>query len=257
LRGRLPIVINLHPLKEEHLYRILTESNKSPVLAIQQLLRSDKIEVDFTDEALHAIARLAERYNELDEDLGARRLTTILSIVLANSAYEVGVGSEWKKVTIDAERVGVEISKFYETNYHLYKINMNKYATIAEWERFLRVDPSSPLHVERIKRIHRNEVKEFSNQAYRALAVCIYSISQHGGANKDRLARDLFNSLYESDSELGNAVTFVRSQIMGFVPRAVTSDKKLLVSDEDKKALESIIHLVGEVWCKENDIFSE
>src|SRR4029453_11733673 len=82
LQGRFPIRVELQPLVEADLVRILTEPKSSLVTQCRALLRTEGVELRFTDGAIREIARFAMDVNQATEDIGARRLSTILEAVL-------------------------------------------------------------------------------------------------------------------------------------------------------------------------------
>jgi ATP-dependent HslUV protease ATP-binding subunit HslU len=97
LQGRFPIRVELSPLKEEDLVRILTEPKSSLISQYTALMGAEGVELRFTDEAIHEMARIAMQVNEATEDIGARRLSTVLEAVLDEVSFESGPFS----VTID------------------------------------------------------------------------------------------------------------------------------------------------------------
>jgi len=98
LQGRFPIRVELTALAEEDLVRILTEPRSALVSQYRALLSTEGVELDFTDDAVRAIARSAMSVNEATENIGARRLATIMEAVLEEISFEGGPG----QVTIDA-----------------------------------------------------------------------------------------------------------------------------------------------------------
>jgi ATP-dependent HslUV protease ATP-binding subunit HslU len=82
LQGRLPIRVTLDPLSQDHLERILCEPENSLVRQYRLLLATEAVGLEFTPEALHEIAVMAASANEKGQDIGARRLATMLEILL-------------------------------------------------------------------------------------------------------------------------------------------------------------------------------
>ncbi|HEX8355418.1 MAG TPA: ATP-dependent protease ATPase subunit HslU, partial [Pyrinomonadaceae bacterium] len=82
LQGRFPIRVELDSLTLEDFKRILTEPKNSLVKQYKALLETEGIELDFTEDAIDALARFAVRVNEQTENIGARRLHTIMEKVL-------------------------------------------------------------------------------------------------------------------------------------------------------------------------------
>ncbi|MFL6334831.1 MAG: ATP-dependent protease ATPase subunit HslU [Pyrinomonadaceae bacterium] len=105
LQGRFPIRVELDSLTLEDFKRILTEPKNSLVKQYKALLETEGIELDFTSDAIDALARFAVRVNEQTENIGARRLHTILEKVLDEISFE-GPDLEPKRQLIDAEYVG-------------------------------------------------------------------------------------------------------------------------------------------------------
>ena len=104
LQGRFPIRVELEPLTQEDLVRILTEPRNALVAQYRALLATDGVEITFTEEAIHEMARFAMQVNAATENIGARRLATILETVLEDLSFEAGEG-ERRAVRIDAEDV--------------------------------------------------------------------------------------------------------------------------------------------------------
>ena len=109
LQGRFPIRVELDSLTLEDFKRILTEPKNSLVKQYKALLETEGIELLFTDDAVDALARFAVRVNEQTENIGARRLHTIMEKVLDEISFE-GPDLEPKRQVIDAEYVGRTIS---------------------------------------------------------------------------------------------------------------------------------------------------
>jgi ATP-dependent HslUV protease ATP-binding subunit HslU len=100
LQGRFPIRVELTSLGEEDLVRILTEPKSALVSQYQALLSTEGVDLRFTPEAVREMARLAMEVNEATENIGARRLATILETVLDEVSF-AGGGEGPKAVTID------------------------------------------------------------------------------------------------------------------------------------------------------------
>jgi ATP-dependent HslUV protease ATP-binding subunit HslU len=104
LQGRFPIRVELKPLTEEDFIRILKEPKNALIKQYTALLETEGIQLSFTDDAVAEVAKLAAQVNESSENIGARRLHTILEKVLEEVSFE-GPDVKKKKVTIDAEYV--------------------------------------------------------------------------------------------------------------------------------------------------------
>jgi ATP-dependent HslUV protease ATP-binding subunit HslU len=104
LQGRFPIRVELESLTLEDFKRILTEPKNSLVKQYKALLETEGIALEFTEDAIDALARFAVRVNEQTEDIGARRLHTIMEKVLDEISFE-GPDLEPKQQTLDASYV--------------------------------------------------------------------------------------------------------------------------------------------------------
>lgn len=100
LQGRFPIRVELQSLTVDDFRRILTEPNQSLVKQYTALLATDGVTLEFTDDGINAIAEYAHRVNQETENIGARRLHTILEKILENVAYEAP-DIETKHIVID------------------------------------------------------------------------------------------------------------------------------------------------------------
>jgi len=105
LQGRFPIRVELEPLRQEDLVRILTEPENSLTRQYEALLLTEGVRVKWRADAIAAIARLATQANEMMENIGARRLQTLLERVLDELSFEapeVGKHGEWQvEITAD------------------------------------------------------------------------------------------------------------------------------------------------------------
>ena len=101
LQGRFPIRVELRSLKKEDFEKILTIPQNALTKQYQQLLAVDNIELEFTDDALSEIAELAERENETNENIGARRLQTILENLLEDISFNASSDNPKVKIVID------------------------------------------------------------------------------------------------------------------------------------------------------------
>jgi ATP-dependent HslUV protease ATP-binding subunit HslU len=109
LQGRFPIRVELKPLTVEDFKRILTEPKNSLTRQYEALLATEGIEIKFTDEAIDAIARFAFSVNEHTEDIGARRLHTIMETLLDEYSFE-GPDLAEKNVVVDAAYVQKQLA---------------------------------------------------------------------------------------------------------------------------------------------------
>ena len=87
LQGRFPLRVELSSLTEEVLYQILTQPKNSLLRQYQALLKTENVDLVFEDDAIRAIAKIAHITNEKTEDIGARRLHTIIEKVLEDISF--------------------------------------------------------------------------------------------------------------------------------------------------------------------------
>jgi ATP-dependent HslUV protease ATP-binding subunit HslU len=104
LQGRFPIRVELSPLTKEDFIRILTEPQNALIKQYTALLETEGITLDFTPDALEEIAATAVLVNERSENIGARRLFTIMERLLEEISFEAPTLAE-KKIRIDADAV--------------------------------------------------------------------------------------------------------------------------------------------------------
>ncbi|QAY94662.1 HslU--HslV peptidase ATPase subunit [Methylovirgula ligni] len=104
LQGRLPIRVELSPLDEDDFRRILTETEASLIKQYQALLQTEGVELVFTPDGVNAIAKIAVQVNSSVENIGARRLQTVMERVLDEVSYSAPDRSG-ERVEITAEFV--------------------------------------------------------------------------------------------------------------------------------------------------------
>jgi ATP-dependent HslUV protease ATP-binding subunit HslU len=109
LQGRFPIRVELKSLSKEDFIRILREPKNALVKQYTALLDTEGIKLTFTEDALEEIAEMAARVNESAENIGARRLHTILEKVIEEISFE-GPDLKKKSVKIDAAYVRKQLS---------------------------------------------------------------------------------------------------------------------------------------------------
>ena len=110
LQGRFPIRVELKPLTIEDFKRILTEPKNSLVRQYTALLGTEGIEIKFSGDAIDSIARFAFSVNEQTEDIGARRLHTIMETLLDEYSFE-GPDLVDKNVNIDSAYVHKQLAE--------------------------------------------------------------------------------------------------------------------------------------------------
>ena len=112
LQGRFPIRVQLENLTAKEFYKILTEPKNAVTKQYQELLQVDNINLIFKPEALKEIARYAEEENETSENLGARRLHTVLELLLEDISFNAGGDHPMIDVVIDKEYVTKAFASF-------------------------------------------------------------------------------------------------------------------------------------------------
>ena len=112
LQGRFPIRVELENLTAKEFYKILTEPKNAVTLQYQELLKVDNINLIFKPEALKEIARYTEQENETSENLGARRLHTILELLLEDISFNAGGDHPMVDVVIDKDYVTKAFENF-------------------------------------------------------------------------------------------------------------------------------------------------
>lgn len=113
LQGRFPIRVELESLTIDDLKRILTQPKNSLIKQYQALLNTEEIKLEFTENAIDTIAQMTEQINKSTENIGARRLHTLLEKVLEEISF-LGSELENKQQTIDAGYVVDKIGKLVE-----------------------------------------------------------------------------------------------------------------------------------------------
>lgn len=104
LQGRFPILVELNSLSKKDFVEILTTPRNAITVQYATLLKTDGVELKFTEEAIDEIAGIAENMNATSEDIGARRLHTVMEELLGDISFEAD-GSEQKEIIIDKKFV--------------------------------------------------------------------------------------------------------------------------------------------------------
>jgi len=104
LQGRFPLRVELESLDEEALYKILINTKNSLLRQYKALLEVEEVELSFDDEAIRAFAKYSETANAKTEDIGARRLHTVIEKVLEDISFEADE-KKGEKVVITKELV--------------------------------------------------------------------------------------------------------------------------------------------------------
>jgi ATP-dependent HslUV protease ATP-binding subunit HslU len=113
LQGRFPLRVELKALTAEDFYRILTEPKNALTVQYKALLATEGVTLDYTDEALREVANFARRVNEETENIGARRLYTIMEKILSDLSFAASDQSG-QTVTVDPEYVQDKLSDVAE-----------------------------------------------------------------------------------------------------------------------------------------------
>ncbi len=113
LQGRFPIRVELHPLTEEDFQRILVEPENALTKQYQALLAAEGVRLEFTEEAIRRIAHYAHEVNERTENIGARRLHTVMSTLLEDLLFSLPEEGK-TEVVIDAEYVDQRLQGIVE-----------------------------------------------------------------------------------------------------------------------------------------------
>ena len=110
LQGRFPIRVELTALKKEDFKRILTEPQNALLKQYKALLATEGVTVDFTEDAIDRLAQMACDVNAQTENIGARRLHTLLEKLLEDLSFDAPELEE-KQVTIDAAYVEAKLAE--------------------------------------------------------------------------------------------------------------------------------------------------
>ncbi|OQP34942.1 MULTISPECIES: HslU--HslV peptidase ATPase subunit [Pantoea] len=110
LQGRLPIRVELQALTVNDFERILTEPNASVTVQYKALMGTEGVNVEFTDDGIRRIAEAAWQVNETTENIGARRLHTVLERLMEDISYDAS-DRHGDSVTIDAEYVSKHLDE--------------------------------------------------------------------------------------------------------------------------------------------------
>ncbi|MBF0229570.1 MAG: ATP-dependent protease ATPase subunit HslU [Desulfamplus sp.] len=101
LQGRFPIRVELHSLGKDEFKRILTEPKNALILQYMALLRTEGVEIEFTDDAIDRISAIAVDVNDRTENIGARRLHTLMEKLLEDILFEAPDTND-NKIVVDA-----------------------------------------------------------------------------------------------------------------------------------------------------------
>ena len=111
LQGRFPVRVALQDLTEEDFTKILTEPQNSLTKQYRELLRTEGVELSFTEDGLAELAKVAFKANKTTQNIGARRLMTTMEMLLEEVSYEASE-SQGSECVVDAafvqERLGAQ-----------------------------------------------------------------------------------------------------------------------------------------------------
>ncbi len=120
LQGRFPLRVELAALNKDDFYRILTEPHNALTRQYAALLETEGVHIEFTDEALRELAAFAETANMEMENIGARRLYTILEKILSDLSFDapdmsgekISVDSEYVRAHLEDVRIDKDLSRY-------------------------------------------------------------------------------------------------------------------------------------------------
>ncbi|EJJ9656573.1 ATP-dependent protease ATPase subunit HslU [Campylobacter coli] len=113
LQGRFPLRVELDSLDDKALYEILTRPKISLLKQYEQLLKTENLELEFDDEAIKEIAKIASKANEEMQDIGARRLHTVIEKLLEDLSFEADEYAG-KKFVVDKKMVEEKLGDIIE-----------------------------------------------------------------------------------------------------------------------------------------------
>ncbi len=113
LQGRFPIRVGLDPLTKEDFFRIITEPDNALIKQYRALLATEDIELEFEKDAIEEITDIAQKINEMTENIGARRLYTVMEKLLEDISFSAPDMTE-KKIAITKSYVREKLGEFLE-----------------------------------------------------------------------------------------------------------------------------------------------
>jgi len=114
LQGRFPIRVELHSLGEEDFIRILKNPENALTKQYKALMEVENLELEFTDDAIAAIAKIAYQLNERMENIGARRLQTVMERLMEDVSFETVELKQRRRFIIDAQYVQKKLKNIAE-----------------------------------------------------------------------------------------------------------------------------------------------
>jgi len=116
LQGRLPIRVELKGLTQADFKRILTDTEASLTRQYSALMATEGVSLSFTEDGIDAIARIAAEVNERVENIGARRLSTVMEKLLEELSYEAADQAEARSLEVDAAYVDRQLAAIARDN---------------------------------------------------------------------------------------------------------------------------------------------
>ncbi|MCK5448693.1 MAG: AAA family ATPase, partial [Gemmatimonadetes bacterium] len=114
LQGRFPIRVELHSLGKEEFVRILLEPKNALLTQYMALVATEGAELEFTEDAIHEIAQIAEDVNQSLENIGARRLHTVLTTLLEDVMFNLPDAEGPRHFVVDAQTVRERLARIVE-----------------------------------------------------------------------------------------------------------------------------------------------
>ncbi len=121
LQGRFPVHVDLQSLTQEDFERILKEPDNAIIMQYAELLKVDKVDLRFTDEAIKEMAKVSFLENENSENIGARRLQAVMEMLLEEVSFSAGEDEERLELVVDKSYVEKHLDKAIKT------LNLKKY----------------------------------------------------------------------------------------------------------------------------------
>ena len=121
LQGRFPVIVELQSLTESDFAKILKEPDNAIIMQYAALLGVDNIKLTFTDEAMNELARIAFLENENNENIGARRLHTVMEMLLEDVSFNASGGHDDVELVIDKAYVAEHMERATKN------LNLRKY----------------------------------------------------------------------------------------------------------------------------------
>ncbi|MBP1749454.1 MAG: HslU--HslV peptidase ATPase subunit [Deltaproteobacteria bacterium] len=113
LQGRFPIRVELDALTKDDFYRIITEPDNALIKQYKALLKTEEVDLDFSEEAIREITDIAQRVNEMTENIGARRLYTVMEKLLDDISF-TAPDLKGQKVDVSRSYVREKLGEFLD-----------------------------------------------------------------------------------------------------------------------------------------------